>query len=117
MAPMTGRFVTGTTGGSYRGLTAYSYMLKTNDESNDVIAKVEIPYDPSRLTQFGVDSSNTFVGRMAVDNRSWVLEDQTLDVNKYVAGHSPKYQSLTRTSGPLSSQESANSQLSRENSG
>lgn len=82
MQPMTGRFVTGTNGGSYRGLTAYSYMLKTNDISDDVVAKVEIPYDPSRLSQFGVDSSNAFVGRMARDNHSWVLEDQVLDVNK-----------------------------------
>jgi hypothetical protein len=81
MQPMTGRFVTGSNGGSYRGLTAYSYMLKTNDISNDVIAKVEIPYDPTRLTQFGVDSANTFVGHMAADNKSWVLEDEVLDVN------------------------------------
>ena len=84
MNPMTGRFTSGTTGGAYRGLSGYSYLLQTNDIGNDVIARVQLPWDPSTLTQLGVDPSNTFVGKLAADNQSWIIQDEKLDVDKYV---------------------------------
>lgn len=81
MSPMTGRFATGTAGGMYRGLTAYSYMMKTNDAATDLIARVEVPWDPMELFSLGVDPSNTYVGKLSADNQSWALNDLRTDVN------------------------------------
>jgi len=81
--PMTGVFVSGATGGQFRGLSAYSYIIKTNEVANDMIARVEVPYDPARLTGLTIDASNTFVARMAADNKSWVVEDSLQNINAY----------------------------------
>jgi pyruvate/2-oxoacid:ferredoxin oxidoreductase beta subunit len=78
---MAGTFVSGTTGGQFRGLTGYSYVIKTNQVADDMIARVEIPYDPLRLTDLTIDPANTFVARMAADNKSWVVEDSAQNIN------------------------------------
>jgi hypothetical protein len=79
---MTGRYVTGTTGQAFRGLQGYSYIIKTNVPAPDLIARIEMPWDPVRLTEFGVDPSNTFIGKMAADGKSWEVVDTWRNVNK-----------------------------------
>ena len=57
-APLPGRFVSGSTGEPFVALSAFSSIIKTNDTANDLIAKVELPYDLSVLQQQGIDQSN-----------------------------------------------------------
>jgi hypothetical protein len=82
MSPMTGRYVTGdANGGFYRAVSAYSWIVQTSDQAQDLIATLNIPYDPNMLEAYQVDPSNTFVARLAPDNQSWVLGEQ-ITVNK-----------------------------------
>jgi hypothetical protein len=76
--PMAVQYVSGSTGGIYRALSPYSYKIQTTGPAVDLIASLQVPYDPIKLLAFGVDPSNAFVGKLASDNQSWVIvESQT----------------------------------------
>ncbi len=81
-SPLPGHFVTGTSGGPFIALSNYSYVIKMNETANDLIAKIEIPYDPAALTLLGVQEGNTYVGRLAADRMSWVIDDATRNVHR-----------------------------------
>lgn len=73
--PMSVQYISGSTGGNYRALSPYSYIIQTAGAAVDLIASLQIPYDPIKLLAFGVDPSNSFVGKLSSDNQSWVIVD------------------------------------------
>ena len=56
-------------------LASYSYIIRTSDQANDLVAEVELPFDPEQLDAIGVNPSNTYVGTLAQDkkNPGWSL--------------------------------------------
>lgn len=70
--PLPVQYISGTTGGNYRALTPYSYVVQTGSQAVDLIAELDIAYDPVKLLAFNVDPSNAFVVKLATDNSSWV---------------------------------------------
>ena len=81
-SPLPGHFVTGTSGGPFIALSNYSYVINMNETANDLIAKIEIPYDPAALARLGVQEGNTYVGRLADDRMSWVVDEATRNVHR-----------------------------------
>lgn len=76
-SPLPGNFVTGSTGEAFISLSNYSWIVKMNETAKDLIAKIELPFDPVAVKQLGVDVSNTYVGTLAPDGKSWIVaEDQ-----------------------------------------
>ena len=84
-SPLPGNFVTGSTGEGFINLSNYSWIIEMNETARDLIAKVELPYDPVALRQQGVDVSNTYVGTLAADKKSWVISESQRNVHVYVA--------------------------------
>ncbi|OCL08449.1 hypothetical protein AOQ84DRAFT_376753 [Glonium stellatum] len=62
-APLFGSFVTGNSGELFMSLSNYSWVIVMNETANDLIAKIELPYDPDALAQLGVNPDNTMSGR------------------------------------------------------
>lgn len=81
-SPLAAIFMTGATGAPFVAVSNYSYIIKTNETANDLIAKIEIPYDPVELQQQGLQEANTFVATLASDGKSWVVNDQTRNVHR-----------------------------------
>ncbi|KAG4419274.1 hypothetical protein IFR04_007593 [Cadophora malorum] len=81
-APLAAIFMTGETGGPFVAVSNYSYIIKMNETANDLIAKIEIPYDPVELLQQGLLEANTFVASLASDGKSWTVDDQTRNVHR-----------------------------------
>lgn len=80
--PLPGHFVTGANGGPFVALSNYSYIIRMNETANDLIAKIEIPYDPEMLGKMGVQEANTYVGTLASNKKSWVIDDSTRNVHR-----------------------------------
>ncbi|KAH8680696.1 hypothetical protein BX600DRAFT_428680 [Xylariales sp. PMI_506] len=80
--PLPGHFVTGSTGEGFIALSPYSYVIKMNETANDLIAKIEIPYVPENIQALGVQESNTYVGTLASDGMSWVVNEATRNVHR-----------------------------------
>lgn len=55
-----------------------------NETAQDLIAKIELPYDPISLQEQGFDLSNTFVGKLAADGKAWVVSEGQRNVHVYV---------------------------------
>ncbi|RDI83315.1 hypothetical protein Vi05172_g6626 [Venturia inaequalis] len=72
-SPLNGTFVTGTTGTGYRTVRGYSYIIKTDPPGNDMIAKISIPYDPTKLQNMSIQQADTFIGKLADDKKEWVV--------------------------------------------
>ena len=70
--PLGAQFVSGTTGEPFVALSNYSYIIQMNETANDLIAKIEIPYEPEKLNAMGVQEANTYVATLA-DKKSWVF--------------------------------------------
>jgi hypothetical protein len=81
-SPLPARFVSGSTGEGFVALRPYSYVIRLNETANDLIAKIEIPYEPANLTAAGVQEANTFVGRLAADKMSWEVDETTRNVHR-----------------------------------
>ncbi|KJK76085.1 hypothetical protein H634G_08490 [Metarhizium anisopliae BRIP 53293] len=69
-SPLPGTFVSGTTGEGFVNLSKYSWVVKLNETADDLIAKIELPYDPVALAGQGVQVANTYVGTLAKDKKS-----------------------------------------------
>ncbi|KAM3428454.1 hypothetical protein MY4824_008828 [Beauveria thailandica] len=69
-SPLPGNFVTGSTGEGFVNLSKYSWVIKFNESANDLLAKIELPYDPEALAQQGIQVANTYVGALAADGKS-----------------------------------------------
>lgn len=80
--PLSAKFVTGTTGEGFVALMNYSYIIKMNETANDLIAKIEIPYELDMLNQMQVQEGNTYVGTLAPDKQSWVIDETTRNVHR-----------------------------------
>lgn len=53
-----------------------------NETANDLIAKIEIPYDPEQLKKVGVQDANTYAATLASDKMSWLIDDSTRNVHQ-----------------------------------
>lgn len=80
--PLSAKFISGTTGEGFVALSNYSYIIKMNETANDLIAKIEIPYDPVMVNQMGVQEANTYVGTLAADKMSWIIDETTRNVHR-----------------------------------
>lgn len=80
-SPLPGNFVTGSTGAPFVALSNYSWMVKLNETANDLIAKIELPYDPVMLKKAGIDQGNTYVGTLAADKKSWIISESQRNVH------------------------------------
>lgn len=80
-SPLGGNFVTGSTGEPFAALSDYSWIIKVNETARDLIAKVELPYDPKDIQRRGFDVANTFVGVLAKDGRSWTVDESRRNVH------------------------------------
>lgn len=83
-SPLQGNFVRGSTGEGFTNLSKYSWIIKMNETAQDLIAKIELPYDPVALQQQGFDVSNTFVGKLAPDGKAWDVTEGQRNVHVYV---------------------------------
>ncbi|KAJ3455791.1 hypothetical protein MRS44_017273 [Fusarium solani] len=81
MSPLPGNFVSGSSGEPFVALSNYSWVIKLNETANDLIAKVEVPYDPVMLQKMGIDQGNTYVGTLAPDGQSWVVSESQRNVH------------------------------------
>lgn len=80
-SPLPGSFVSGSNGAPFVALSNYSWIVKLNETANDLIAKIELPYDPVALQKVGIDPGNTYVGVLAVDKKSWVVSESQRNVH------------------------------------
>jgi hypothetical protein len=80
--PLAAHFVSGANGEPFIALSNYSYIMKMNETANDLIAKIEIPYDPVKLNAMDVQESNTYVATLSNDKKSWIIDDQTRNVHR-----------------------------------
>lgn len=83
-SPLPGNFVKGSSGEGFTSLSKYSWVIKMNETARDLIAKIELPYDPVALQQEGFDVSNTFVGQLAPDGKAWIISEAQRNVHVYV---------------------------------
>lgn len=81
-SPLNANFITGTNGEPFVALQNYSYVIQMNETANDLIAKIEVPYDPVMLKKMGVQEANTYVATLAPDSKSWVINDATRNVHR-----------------------------------
>lgn len=80
--PLDAKFTTGSTGEGFVALMNYSYIIQMNETANDLIAKIEIPYELDTLNQMQVQEGNTYVGTLAADKMSWVIDETTRNVHR-----------------------------------
>lgn len=80
-SPLPGNFVTGSSGEGFINLSNYSWIIKFNETANDLIAKVELPYDPVSLEEQGIAVGNTYVGTLSTDKKSWVVSESQRNVH------------------------------------
>jgi hypothetical protein len=81
LSPLPGIFVTGSSGEGFINLSNYSWIIQFNETANDLIAKIELPYDPSALKEQGINVANTYVGTLAMDKKSWVVSESQRNVH------------------------------------
>ena len=81
-SPLSGAFVSGSNGEPFLALSNYSYVVRMNETANDLIAKIELPYDPVALQKVGVTTANTYVGQLAADKASWVVSESQRNVHE-----------------------------------
>lgn len=80
-SPLGAQFITGNSGEPFIALSNYSYIIQMNETANDLIAKIEIPYDLEMLSKMGIPESNTYVATLSADNKSWAVNDATRNVH------------------------------------
>jgi hypothetical protein len=80
-SPLPGRFVSGSSGEPFVTLSNYSWVIKVNDTAHDLIAKVELPYDPKNVKRKGCEVANTYVGVLSDDGKSWMVDESRRNVH------------------------------------
>ena len=81
-SPLPTQFVTGNSGSSFVALSKYSYIITVNGTANDLIAKIEVPYDPTALQSIRVQEANTYVATRTMNNTGGpgIQENEFIDV-------------------------------------
>ena len=75
--------VQGTTGEPWVAVLNYSWVITVNESAFDLVgAKVECPYDPVLLRSMGLTDDNTYVGRLAADGKSWLVDDTSRNIHR-----------------------------------
>ncbi|ORY11159.1 hypothetical protein BCR34DRAFT_601606 [Clohesyomyces aquaticus] len=83
-APLPGNFVRGSSGEPFVALSNYSWVVKMNESARDLIAKIELPYDPVMLGKMGVEVANTYVGVLERDwsgGMAWKVDESRRNVH------------------------------------
>jgi hypothetical protein len=80
-SPLPGNFVSGSTGEPFIALSNYSWVIKVNETALDLIAKVELPYEPDNVKRRGCDIANTYVGVLSGDGKSWRVDESRRNVH------------------------------------
>lgn len=80
-SPLCGSFVSGSNGEPFMAVSNYSYVVRMNEIANDLVAKIELPYDPEVLQDMGVDVANTYVGVLSEDKTSWMVSESQRNVH------------------------------------
>lgn len=62
-------------------LMNYSYIITMNETANDLVAKIEVPFDQQKLAAASINPANTYVGTLAADKQSWVIDEATRNVH------------------------------------
>ncbi|KAK2590253.1 hypothetical protein QQS21_012069 [Conoideocrella luteorostrata] len=83
-SPLPGNFVTGSSGEGFVNLSKYSWIVKFNESAEDLIAKIEVPYNPEALEKLGIQKANTYVGTLSPDKKSWVVSETQKNVHMCV---------------------------------
>ena len=81
-SPLGAQFITGNSGEPFVAVSNYSYIIQMNETANDLIAKIEIPYDPAMLSTMGIQEANTYVATLSQDKKSWTVNDATRNVHR-----------------------------------
>ncbi|KAF1981619.1 hypothetical protein K402DRAFT_314889, partial [Aulographum hederae CBS 113979] len=81
MQPLNGTFVTGSTGGRFRALQRYSYLVRLDTTPEDLVASMEIPFDMQTLKMLNIDPANTYVGKLADNGKSWVVSESLRNIH------------------------------------
>lgn len=81
-SPLSAQFISGSNGEPFIALSNYSYILKMNETANDLIAKIEVPFDPVVLNSMGIQEANTYVATLSDDRKSWVVNEQQRNVHR-----------------------------------
>jgi hypothetical protein len=58
-SPLSAQFISGNSGEPFVALSNYSYIIQMNETANDLIAKIEIPYNPEQLNEMGIQEANS----------------------------------------------------------
>ena len=85
LSPLPPQFVSGTTGEPWIAISNYSYQISFNETANDLVAKIEIPYDPENLKSLNVSEENTYVGRLSTNGQSWIIDELQRNVHRSVS--------------------------------
>lgn len=80
-SPLPGNFVVGSTGEPFIALSNYSWVINVNDSAHDLIAKIELPYDPEEVQRRGCDVGNTYVGVRSGDGNNWMVNESKRNVH------------------------------------
>ncbi|KAF1915757.1 hypothetical protein BDU57DRAFT_573024 [Ampelomyces quisqualis] len=72
-SPLPGKFVSGSTGETFVALSNYSWIIKVNDTARDLIAKVELPYEPEDVQNRGFNVADTS------ENKTRIIKMTSLD--------------------------------------
>lgn len=96
-SPLPPQFVKDTSGEPFIALSNYSWIIKMNETAKDLIAKIELPYDPVKVKNMGVDVANTYVGKLAPDRMSWEVSE--LQRNVHVSENNTRIIKLTSLDG------------------
>ncbi|KAF1989875.1 hypothetical protein K402DRAFT_460630 [Aulographum hederae CBS 113979] len=78
--PLSGSFVTGSTG-TFTSLAPNSFIVTLSDPAPDLVSSVGLPFDAEALKAQTIDPANTYVGRLASDKNSWVVDDSLRSVS------------------------------------
>lgn len=81
-SPLPAQFITGSSGEPFVALSNYSYIIKMSETADDLIAKIEVPYDPVMLARMGIQEANTYVATLSPEKTSWIVDESTRNVHR-----------------------------------
>ncbi|KAH7054399.1 hypothetical protein B0J12DRAFT_657518 [Macrophomina phaseolina] len=80
-SPLPATFVIGSTGEPFVAASNYSYIINMSNPARDLIAKIELPYDPEALRKIDIDPANTYVGVLNSARNAWIISESQRNVH------------------------------------